>query len=272
MRMRTRLSIVTLVGAGALLLIALAVISASRPKTVFAQGTDPTVEINLNSYNGVTRQGQSVAQYTFKNFQSITCNKEDVEIQHSTMFDDPCYHRSEVYERGTTTHVSQCGLGGDRSFSKGGGSKKTIRYGSNIISTNCPVGLYTLKVILMGSAKNEEAFATEDFEVVAVPPTPTRIPSSGGGGGGGGGGGNQGGGNQGGGNQGGGNQGGGNQGGGNQGGGNQGGGNQTLRRQPGRRQPGRRQPGRRQPDTARPDRDANSDTHRDANSDTHRNE
>ena len=75
MRMRTRLSIVTLVGAGALLLlIALAVISAPRTKTVFAQETDPTVEINLNSYNGVTRQGQSVAQYTFKNFQSITCD------------------------------------------------------------------------------------------------------------------------------------------------------------------------------------------------------
>ena len=42
MRMRTRLSIVTLVGAGALLLIALAVISASRAQTAYASNpTDP---------------------------------------------------------------------------------------------------------------------------------------------------------------------------------------------------------------------------------------
>ena len=66
MRMRTKLSIVTLVGAGALLLIALAVISAPRAQVAHAQS--PSVEINLNSYNGVTRQGQSVAQYTFKQF------------------------------------------------------------------------------------------------------------------------------------------------------------------------------------------------------------
>ena len=152
MRMRTKVPVVTLVGVGALLLAALAVIFAPRAQTVYAQGP-PSVEINLNSYNGVTTVGQSVAQYTFKNFQGITCD-ENIGGPHHTAFDDPCYYRSEVYERGTTTNpVTQCapGGGGHRSFSQGAGISKVIRYGQNLIPSTCPAGLYTLKVILMGS-------------------------------------------------------------------------------------------------------------------------
>ena len=179
MRMRTKLPIVALVGAGALLLAALAVFFTLRAQTVYAQDPEPSVEIDLNSYKGITKQGQSVAQYTFKNFQSITCDKNDGN-EHSTVFLDPCYHRSEVYERGTTTPnlAPQCGLGGNRSFSQGAGISKVIHYGQNRISSNCPVGEYTLKVILMGSARegDEVAFLTEDFEV-KPPPTATFTPT-----------------------------------------------------------------------------------------------
>ena len=45
MRMRTKLPIVFLVGAGALLLAALAVVVAPRAQTVYAQNPGPSVEI-----------------------------------------------------------------------------------------------------------------------------------------------------------------------------------------------------------------------------------
>ena len=175
MRMQTKLPIVALVGAGALLLAALAVFFTLRSQTAFAQDS-PSVEIDLNSHNGVTQQGQSVAQYTFRNFQSITCNKAGG--PHHTAFNDPCYHRSEVYERGTTTPnlAPQCGLGGNRSFSKGTGISRVIGYGQNRISSNCPVGEYTLKVILMGSDWSEVASKTVDFGV-KPPPTATFTPT-----------------------------------------------------------------------------------------------
>ena len=50
MQMRTKLPIVFLVGAGALLLTALAVLIAPRTQTVYAQNPGPSVEIGLNHY------------------------------------------------------------------------------------------------------------------------------------------------------------------------------------------------------------------------------
>ena len=184
--MRTRHALVTLVGLAVILLFAL-VVSASPPLVEPAtfQDNSPTVDISLNTYNGVTEQGQPAAQYTFTNFQDVTC---DINVggPHSTAFNDPCYHRSEVYARGTTSPnlAGQCGLGSDRSFSKGDGVSRVIRYGQNLISRDCPVGLYTLKVFLMGSAKNEVATATVDFEVIAprdpepAPEPPTDTPTA----------------------------------------------------------------------------------------------
>ena len=177
--MQIRQLTVTLVWAGVLLLFALALLSfLPRAQPATFQNGSPTVEISLNNYEGKVPHGQSVAQYTFRDFQSITCDKNGG-YQHSTAFDDPCYHRSEVYERGTTNRVSQCerGWGGDRSFSKGTGISKVIRYGQNMVPSTCPVGLYTLKVILMGSARDEVATATADFEVILSPPTNTPGPT-----------------------------------------------------------------------------------------------
>ena len=184
-RIQNRQSIVTLVWAGVLSLFALALFAfLPRVQPATFQGDTPTVEINLNNYVGKVIQGQSVAKYNFRNFQSITCDVNDGN-QHSTAFDDPCYHRTEVYERGTTNRVDQqCApyRGGNRSFSKGDGISKEIRYGQNLIPATCPVGLYTLKVILMGSARDEVATATADFEVILQPPpqppAPTATPTA----------------------------------------------------------------------------------------------
>ena len=130
-RIQNRQSIVTLVWAGVLSLFALALFAfLPRVQPATFQGDTPTVEINLNNYEGKVPQGQSVAQYTFRNFQSITCDVNDGN-QHSTKFNDPCYYRTEAYERGTTNLVDQqCapGRGGNRSFSQGDGISKEIRY------------------------------------------------------------------------------------------------------------------------------------------------
>ena len=190
MRMRTKVSIVTVVGTGALLLCALAVIIAPRPQTAYAQGTEPSVSIALNTYNGVVDEGESLyAQYTF-GYQSVSqqgydsqqddllCDKELHNIEH-VAFPDPCFHLSKVYERILVeegddkigAHVPQCeggGMGGHRSFSRGSGTSKVIRYGNNYTSPNCPVGLYTLEVILMGSDKDEVDSAMVPFEVIAA--------------------------------------------------------------------------------------------------------
>ena len=77
MRMQTKLPIVTVVGAAALLLTVLAVVIASRAQTAYAQGAQPTVSISLNTYNGVVPQGESLyAQYKFSNLQSRNDNDE----------------------------------------------------------------------------------------------------------------------------------------------------------------------------------------------------
>ena len=172
--MRTRGPIILIVGVGALLLAAMTVLIASKAKKAYADHV-PLVNINLNSHNGVTQQGQSLAQYTFWHFQRITCDM-NVGGPHSTSFDDPCYYRRYVYERDTTNDISRCWSGGRRSFSQGTGVSSVIGYSQNVIPTNCPVGLYTLKGILAGSDKVAVTTRTAEFQVIARPPPPTSTP------------------------------------------------------------------------------------------------
>ena len=188
MRMRTKLSIVTMVGTGALLLIALAVIIAPRPQTAHAQDPEPTVEIRLSTGPTITQGDQLFAKYTFNNLQAAECNAELSYID----FGDhgPCFHRGEVYTReGETTdfdnRVRQCeapDLGNDRSFSE---VKTHIGFSNNQFAANCPEGEYTLKVLLMGSTGDDEslhkpvkAIATKHFEVIpaSLTSTPTNTP------------------------------------------------------------------------------------------------
>ncbi len=185
MKMQTKLPVIFLIGAGALLIAALAVIIASRPQIAFAQNSQPTVRIDLNHYLGNATYGQNLATYTFENFQSITCDK-NVGGPHYTSFDDVCYYRAEIYDRGTNNRNDACeqGLGRDRSFAKADGIRKVIN--NNTLSSSCPRGgQYILKVILMGSDKVEVASATAYFGVYVDPDptpivtaTPTRTPTA----------------------------------------------------------------------------------------------
>ena len=173
MRTRTNLTIVTIVGLGALLIAALTVIIAPRRQIAYAQNPQPSVHIDLNNVFGNAKPGQTLAFYTFRNFQSVTCDK-NVGGPHHTSFDDVCYHRTEIYDRATNSRHSGCeqGLGGPRSFQKGNGIEFEYRHA--VLPSSCPKGgQYILKVILMGSDKVEVASAIEYFGVEVTPePTP----------------------------------------------------------------------------------------------------
>ena len=187
--MQTKQSIITLVGAAILLLFALAVISFVPPApTIHAlspslQGeTQPTVAIEFNTYNSKEEFGTPIhARLTFTNFQDITCDKNDGGTHH-TAFDDPCYFQAEVHRRPPDSgRVSECegtGLGGPRSFSKGTGVRKVIRFGLTSTPTDCPVGLYMLKVKLKESNKTVVATASANFEIILGQPTNTPAPTA----------------------------------------------------------------------------------------------
>ncbi len=230
MRMRTKLSIVAVVAAGALLLILLAVIIAPGPQTAYAQS--PTVSIafssTLASGEGRMEQGgQLFVKLRFNDIGTLPCDADLSYIDFGEY--GPCFYRIEVYLSGGDTNnevdrVRSCeNSGNDRSFSRGDSNSKEIGFSHNRVPPNCPVGTYTLKAILMGSTgddenvnKTPEYYSTKDFKVIAAPltatPTNTRQPTATR---------QQGGGTQGGGTQGGGTQGGNNQGGGTQGSGTQ---------------------------------------------------
>ncbi len=187
--MISKQSIITLVGVGILALFALTVISfVPRPPTIEAQApslqdqNDPAVAIEFNTWNSKEEYGTSIhAQLTFTNFQDITCDKNDGG-EHHTAFDDPCYFQVEVHQRPPETgRVSQCegtGIGGPRSFSKGTGVRKVIRFGLVSTPTDCPVGLYMLKVKLKESNKTVVATASANFEIIPAQPTNTPAPTS----------------------------------------------------------------------------------------------
>ena len=197
--MRIKLTIVSLVGVGVLLLAALAAISAPRAQIAYAQTVDPTITIvfsslvNDGSGDGqMDLGGQLFARYTFGNLQTreLICERDRHfnGENHHTSFLDPCYRRSEVFRRDSpTTRVTACerGLGANRSFSRGSGNSKVSPYSQNRISPDCPAGEYTLKVYLLSSEvidgiqDAKQWSNTKNFRVLAGPtltPTNTRQP------------------------------------------------------------------------------------------------
>ncbi len=203
--MRIKLTIVSLVGTGALLLAVLSAISAPRAQIAYAQNDDPTITIVFSSLvNDGTGDGRMVqgdqlfARYTFGNIQSVTCEADLSFIDFGNQ--RACFHRSEVYPRNADTtnpanRVEKCegsDFGSDRSFSPRTGNSRVIDFSQNQVSPDCPVGEYTLKVILMGSTGDDDPNTpapflkpvattnTKDFRVVAgsatATPTNTRQP------------------------------------------------------------------------------------------------
>ena len=189
--MISKQSIITLVGVSTLLLFALTFVSFSPlAPAIEAQApslqrqNEPRVTIEFNTDNSKEEYGTSIfAKLTFTSFQDITCDKNDGGT-HSTTFDDPCYYQTEVHRRPPESgRVSQCegiGISGPRSFSKGTGVGKVIRFSRNFTTTNCPVGLYVLKAKLKESDKTVVASASANFEIIpgqhTITPASTATP------------------------------------------------------------------------------------------------
>ncbi len=189
--MITKQSMITLVGVSTLLLFALTFVSFLPPTSAIGapapslqRQNEPGVTIEFNTHNSKEEYGTSIyAKLTFTNFQNITCDKNDGGT-HRTTFDDPCYYQTEVHRRPPESgRVSQCegiGISGPRSFSKGTGVGKVIRFSRNYTTTNCPVGLYVLKAKLKESDKTVVASASANFEIIpgqhTITPAPTAAP------------------------------------------------------------------------------------------------
>ena len=263
MQIRTKVSIVTVVGAGALLLCALAAIIAFRSQVANASVNPPhgdhgpyvgvalvDTTVAPGEYLGVGAlfHGMPCTQGTGQDNDQGLCNYVD-------KFADGLGYEYEVLDSsGASTESCKFSGSGNGKISRtlSGSYRhwKTLGPGSYRISSDCEPGPYKIRLTLMHSScpnlndyGQDACIDTESFEVSDSTSTGGGNQGGGNQGGGNQGGGNQGGGNQGGGNQGGGNQGGGNQGGGNQGGGNQGGGNQGGGNQGGGNQGGGNQGG-----------------------------
>ena len=203
MQMRTKLPIITLVGAGALLLIVLAVVIAPRPQIANAQEEEvPSVSVDFSSVRTIESEergyleqgGQLFFQITISNIGKLKCEAELSYINFGEL--KPCFHSGEVYPDGANTdnednREPRCEVHStERSFSPGTGDTRVIDYSHNRIPPNCPEGDYTLKVIVMGSEggtgdpENDDELVLlpldpvfKDFRVVArEEPTPTHTP------------------------------------------------------------------------------------------------
>ena len=264
MRMRTKVSIVTMVGTGALLLCALAAIIAFRSQVANASVNPPHGD--HGPYVEIALLDTTVAPGEYLSFGALfhgmpcqehsdqsLCNYEDKFAADLNYEYEVLESSSEVLESSSEPTI-KCKFSGNNIISRtlSGSYRhwKTLGPASYRISSDCEPGSYKIRLTLMHSScpnlndyGQDACIDTESFQVSDSTSTGGGNQGGGNQGGGNQGGGNQGGGNQGGGNQGGGNQGGGNQGGGNQGGGNQGGGNQGGGNQGGGNQGGGNQGG-----------------------------
>ena len=148
MRMRTRLSIVTLVGAGALLLlIALAVISAPRAQVAHAQSE--YVEVSL--LNDTVSPGDYLEGGAL--FQNMPCqqgvqngNNQDV-CNYLDRFSAGISYRYDLFSGGSDADSCEGqGLGINRTLSGTYYDWKTRGPSPFRIDRDCPTGSYTIKL------------------------------------------------------------------------------------------------------------------------------
>ncbi|MYC21008.1 MAG: hypothetical protein F4X62_05945, partial [Caldilineaceae bacterium SB0662_bin_25] len=166
MRMRTKLPIISLVGAGALLLTLLAVIIAPRPQTAHAQS--PSVTIEWSTYNGNMTQGdQLFAQFTFNNAKRLPCD------EYST--GPPCYFKANISPGGSSCASWHNRI---RSFWRGTGDTKVIRYDHNQVSPNCPLGSHTLTVTLYEDDRSTTVGSPGSNSFTVVEGDPTATPTN----------------------------------------------------------------------------------------------
>ena len=155
MRMKTKLSIVTPVGVGALLLAALAIIVAPRAQIAHAQ-TMPSVVIHVDN---LVVQGETA---TFR-----------VEVRDLPRWDDTNRPQYQIHiKKGDRDKDSECGGlgigGGWRNINIVYANPKVLSNAE--IKSSCPPGDYEVEVSIKYGENDEVVSETADFKVIVPPP------------------------------------------------------------------------------------------------------
>ena len=168
MRMQTKLSIVTVVGAGAFLLCALAVIFTLRAQTAYAQDP-PHVSISI----GEATLPQGGSTYLFGTFQNLPKNPND-----DRKFHPELRYRFDLdrHSEGTWSDANDCesdNFGNYKGIDTYWRDRLDIEVGAHnglAIGSNCPVGRYRIRLAAKLTSSNTDLDTdTREFTVIAGP-------------------------------------------------------------------------------------------------------
>lgn len=171
MRMQTKLPIVTLIGAGALLLVALAVIF-TLPRAALAQDAQ-RVSVSVGDHS--LHQGEKT--YIVAQFYNLPRDSGD------TGFADLSYRfHVERNSEGDWTKADSCGMslvGADNDIDTWYRSPLQVGGADNFsISSTCPVGNYRIRVSVKNNTTNTEVVSgTQEITVSLGPSVTIEMPS-----------------------------------------------------------------------------------------------
>ena len=178
MRMRAKLSIVTLVGAGAILLCVLAAVIALRAQIVNASiraphgDAHPYVEVSL-MYSTVVK-GEYLDFGVL--FHDMPCSNESDGCNYNDTFHPNLTYRYELLNSNNTVNescISSSAVGADRTVGGHYVHWKTESPISYRIDESCPSGSYKIRITATYSGWNEDKTDVESFQVVDELPAPT---------------------------------------------------------------------------------------------------
>ena len=173
MQRRTKLPIVSLVGAGALLLMVLTAVVSPRPRAALAQDT-PRVSVSMG--DDTLRQGDST--YIVAELYNLPRHSTD-----NTKFDDLSYRYDlERNSGGNWSLANNCGtslVGTDTNIETWYRSPLQVGGGSDnfSLSSTCPVGDYRVKVSVKDKSDNTVVVdGTREFTVRLGPSVTIELP------------------------------------------------------------------------------------------------
>ena len=174
MRMRTKVPVVTLVGVGALLLAALAVIFAPRAQTVYAQ------ELSLSVSMGEVSLPQGGSTYL-----AATVFNLPRDANNQASLPELTYGRDlfRVLSDESTENANGCanGMGGNTPVNSVYANPKIVGSGWDnfTIKSDCPTGSYRVRMSVKHKDDSTDlVFGTKDFTVIPGPSVTIALSSA----------------------------------------------------------------------------------------------
>ena len=174
MRMRTKVPVVTLVGVGALLLAALAVIFAPRAQTVYAQ------ELSLSVSMGEVSLPQGGSTYI-----AATVHNLPRDANNQASLPELTYGRDlfRVLSDESTENANGCanGMGGNTPVNSVYANPKIVGSGWDnfTIKSDCPTGSYRVRMSVKHKDDSTDlVFGTKDFTVIPGPSVTIALSSA----------------------------------------------------------------------------------------------